>query len=122
MDRQIFRRAQKRGRTLSYSPLRIESRAKDDQREIERETHQYRMFMEEPYMPVAEMAMVQNTLERALSSCKLRDDAAATPVVCKECVAIMEQRRWPDFHCCVHDEEIVGFRTTAGPIQRPSKK
>ncbi|PKU61340.1 hypothetical protein MA16_Dca029221 [Dendrobium catenatum] len=53
--------------------------------------------MEEPYMLEAEMAMVQNMSERVLSSCQ-RDDAAAMTVVCKECVAILEQRRWPDFH------------------------
>ncbi|KAH0470523.1 hypothetical protein IEQ34_000246 [Dendrobium chrysotoxum] len=75
---------------------------------------------DEAYMLQEEMEMGSNTMERVLSSYK-GVDAAAMPVVCKECVATMEQRRWPDFHCCVYDEVIVGFRTTAGPIQRPSK-
>ncbi|KAH0470985.1 hypothetical protein IEQ34_000708 [Dendrobium chrysotoxum] len=48
-------------------------------------------------------------------------DAAEKSVVCKECISAQEEGRTMDFHCCVYDEITVGFRTTAGPIQRPSK-
>ncbi|KAH0471080.1 hypothetical protein IEQ34_000803 [Dendrobium chrysotoxum] len=47
-------------------------------------------------------------------------DATEKSVVYKECISAQEGRTI-DFHCCVYDEITVGFHTTAGPIQRPSK-
>ncbi|KAK1264218.1 hypothetical protein QJS04_geneDACA008592 [Acorus gramineus] len=43
-----------------------------------------------------------------------------TEAVCEECLASKE---WPvPFHWCVRDTVTVGFRSKAGPIERPSKK
>ncbi|CAK8571320.1 unnamed protein product [Lathyrus sativus] len=39
--------------------------------------------------------------------------------VCKEC--LMAEMA-ANFHLCVRDEVVVGFRTTAGPISRPARR
>jgi len=40
-------------------------------------------------------------------------------VYCKECVMAEVIRTKADFHLCVRDEVIIGFKTSAGPIFRP---
>jgi len=40
-------------------------------------------------------------------------------VYCKECVMAEVTMTNVDFHLCVRDEVIIGFKTSAGPICRP---
>ncbi|KEH41924.1 hypothetical protein MTR_1g057590 [Medicago truncatula] len=40
-------------------------------------------------------------------------------VYCKECVIAEVTRIKANFHLCVRDEVIIGFKTSAGPIFRP---
>lgn len=41
--------------------------------------------------------------------------------VCKECLRAEVDKIDADFHLCVRDEVVVGFRTTAGPISRQAR-
>lgn len=45
--------------------------------------------------------------------------AGSIRVSCKECLNSKMEGRPVEFHCCVHDPVIVGFRSIAGPIARP---
>ncbi|KEH41925.1 hypothetical protein MtrunA17_Chr1g0177691 [Medicago truncatula] len=40
-------------------------------------------------------------------------------VYCKECVMAEVIRTKADFHLCIRDEVIIGFKTSVGPICRP---
>lgn len=45
-----------------------------------------------------------------------------TPTACEECVDAKMNGRSPGFHWCVYDKITFGFRSPAGPIERPVKK
>ncbi|KAL3729882.1 hypothetical protein ACJRO7_026951 [Eucalyptus globulus] len=48
--------------------------------------------------------------------------AKSSYIVCEECAEERERGEGPSaFHCCPCDTVVVGFRTKAGPISRPSK-
>jgi hypothetical protein len=42
------------------------------------------------------------------------------PGSCKVCDKSCNYCFIPEFHCCIEDKPIVGFKSQAGPIQRPS--
>ncbi|KAJ6811179.1 uncharacterized protein M6B38_155575 [Iris pallida] len=56
------------------------------------------------------------------AAARVRSPTAMVPE-CAECAAAVREGRSPAFHWCVYDEVVtVGFRSPAGPIERPVKK
>ncbi|KAK7290712.1 hypothetical protein RIF29_05318 [Crotalaria pallida] len=43
-------------------------------------------------------------------------------LVCEECLRVKQMGVDGSFHLCVNDKVIIGFRSSAGPIDRPKKK
>lgn len=41
--------------------------------------------------------------------------------VCEVCRDANKERETAAFHCCINDDVTVGFRTSVGPISRPSR-
>ncbi|XVF76111.1 hypothetical protein PTKIN_Ptkin13bG0239400 [Pterospermum kingtungense] len=50
-----------------------------------------------------------------------RIETESKGLVCKDCENAKLVGREVEFHCCVHDAVVFGFRTRAGPIARPVK-
>jgi hypothetical protein len=44
------------------------------------------------------------------------------PGTCKVCDKGCNYCFIPEFHCCVEDKPIVGFKSQAGPVERPSRR
>ncbi|GAU33153.1 hypothetical protein TSUD_206120 [Trifolium subterraneum] len=48
-------------------------------------------------------------------------DGSSGGALCGECLLAWLRKTTVDFHLCVRDEVVVGFKTSAGPISRPVK-
>lgn len=56
-----------------------------------------------------------------LGRASLRIETESKGLVCKECENAKLVGRDVEFHSCIYDAVIFGFRTRAGPIARPAK-
>lgn len=89
-------------------------------------------FWLEPMLATAEETMLQIMMRSLLMETEVdvveslkretSGDGDGVGAVCEECLEAKMNGIDAGFHLCVHDEVIVGFRSTAGPVSPPARK
>ncbi|CAL5207465.1 unnamed protein product [Lathyrus oleraceus] len=60
-----------------------------------------------------------DTVEYLRRGAQMGNGGGSGCAVCKECLMAEVAETDGDFHLCLRDEVVIGFRTTAGPVSRP---